>query len=183
MVTGGTLAGMDAEELISRLRRAGVTLHLWRGAVRWSGPAKFPEKFEAEFESRLDEIKVLVQRAYDRFRFKDGPHEWVLCRGDPNRVACGSPAWCSTMLTNAQLFAGRDLRRWVHLTADHLEIKRDLEGGWTAKIVGWPSGFGAPPAAKDATAMVLSICDDCVPKSRYVDGEKDEEDIRGERGR
>lgn len=173
---------MDAAELISKLRRAGVALHLWRGEVRWSGPSRFPEKLEGEYEAHLDEVKALLVKGYGRLRFKDGPHEWILCRGAPNVVACGSPAWCSAMMQGAQLFSGRDLRRWVHLSPEHLEVSKGREG-WVAKIVGWPSGYGAPPATKDAVAVVLSICDDCIPKSRYVDGEKDEEDIRGERGR
>lgn len=176
---------MDAEELISRLRRSGVTLHLWRGEVRWSGPSRFPEKLEAEYESRLGEIKALLHKAYNRLRFKDGPHEWILCRGVPNHVVCGSQAWCSAVMHGAQFFAGRDLRRWVHLSPEHLEVRRGPREGWAAKIVGWPSGYGAPPAAKDAVAIVLSICDDCIPQSKYVDGDKDkdDEDIRGERGR
>lgn len=165
---------VDVADLLQRIEAADVELHLWMGEVRVAG-ARFPDDLLRSFEGAKERLKALLVRRYDRVRTQEGRHDWIWYRapGLKPSASCGHVEWCQRFMRAVQLFATRtQIRRWVRLDQGHLHLER-VDGGWQARLLGWPEGYGpAPSVASEKVARVLSVCETCAPVP-VLPGEKD----------
>lgn len=154
---------MDASTLLRRLNRNGVEVGLWAGGLCFKASEKTPENIVIEASKHETALKSALLEAKQTLRLKkDQPHAWLLRRGDPPLIACGTSAWCQQAMEAALKFGNQqEYQRWVILTPTEVgKLTHDDWGNLFAPNIRTPKG--TPPAGpKRAPAHVLSVCKEC----------------------
>lgn len=161
---------MDATTLLRRLNNHGVEVGLWRGNVFLKASEQSPPDLVLEATEHKDELMSTLVAGQSTLRLKkDEPHAWLLRRGDPPLLACGSQAWCDLAMKSAHKFGDpKELQRWVVLSPGEVgKLVADDSGEVFAPNIRTPKG--TPPAGpKKMAAIVLSVCKACRERTPHA---------------
>lgn len=153
-----------ADDLVAKLSKAGVTLFLWKGVVRWDPKFRLGKNAALEMSANLVDVKkLLVKRAVEERSKPKTEHKWLLRRGvstaefaTPSYLACGPEAWVDRCLEAARLFGGEEAERWSVL--DGGQVGLIVHGDTGLVATGVKLSAGAAPATP---VQVLSACLAC----------------------
>lgn len=163
----------DPAELLAWLRKRSIEPALWHGTKDLKEP-RWAVKLDGPTRSKTPRIVAAVDAVHDALaqlllaelaEERDGDdHCWLLRRGDPPLLACGSRAWVERCLRTACTFAGeREWSRWT-CPSDSQVGKISTVGksdSLCAPRLALSSEV-APAGPAGALALVLDACPACV---------------------